>query len=290
MSSTALIFNLLNGLTLGMLLFLIGSGLSIVMGLMGITNIAHGAFYMLGGYIGWTVAVQLGYNFWFAALLAGLGVGLVGLLMERVFLSRLYKQANEQVMLTFGFVYIITNLSLWVWGGRFRASFTSEALSHSINIFGVTYPAARFSIILAGVVIGLALWYLQEKTKIGAIVRAGMDDKMTTMGLGINLDRVFTVVFFFAAFLTGSAGVIGAQIYGVHTALGMEILLLALIVVIVGGVGKVQGTFLGGLLVGVVEAFGRALYPGLSMFSIYAIMIIILIFRPQGILGKGVNQ
>ena len=290
MSVEALVFNLLNGLTLGMLLFLIGSGLSIVMGLMGITNIAHGAFYMLGGYLGWTLAVQHNYNFWIAALLAGIGVGVVGLLLERVFLNRLYKQPNEQVMLTFGFVYIITNLSLWIWGGRFRATYTAEFLNQSIEVFGVRYPAARLSIIVIGIILGIILWYLQEKTRIGAIVRAGMDDKMTTMGLGINLDRVFTAVFFFAAFLTGSTGVIGAQLYGVYTGLGIETLLLALIVVIVGGVGKVQGTFIGGIMVGLVEAFGRALYPGLSMFSVYFIMIMVLILRPQGILGKGVQQ
>ncbi|MGZ3614228.1 MAG: branched-chain amino acid ABC transporter permease, partial [Thermodesulfobacteriota bacterium] len=138
--------NLLNGISFGMVLFLAGSGLSIVMGVMGITNLAHGALYMLGGYVGWTVAIHFGMNFWLAVFTGGLVSGLIGLTIERIFLRHLYKQPNEQVLLTFGFVYIITNLCIWIWGGRPRMQFTSPALSGLLDILGMPYPITRLVI------------------------------------------------------------------------------------------------------------------------------------------------
>jgi branched-chain amino acid transport system permease protein len=280
--------NLLNGISFGMVLFLAGSGLSVVMGVMGITNLAHGALYMLGGYVGWTVAIQFEMNFWLAVFTGGLVSGLIGLTIERIFLRHLYKQPNEQVLLTFGFVYIITNLCIWVWGGRPRMQFTSPALSGLLDIFGMPYPITRLVIIGIGLIVAIVLWWLQDRTRIGAIIRAGMDDKEMTMGLGINLERVSMLVFFLAAFVAGVAGVVGAQLMGVHSILGLDILLVALIVVIVGGMGSVQGSLLGGILIGLIDTFGKSLFPQLAMFTMYLAMVVILLLKPSGILGRKV--
>ncbi len=280
--------NLLNGISFGMVLFLAGSGLSVVMGVMGITNLAHGALYMLGGYVGWTVAIHYGMNFWLAVFAGGLVSGLIGLIIERIFLRHLYKQANEQVLLTFGFVYIITNLCIWVWGGRPRMQFSSPALSGLLNIFGMPYPITRLVIIAMGLIVAVVLWWLQDRTRIGAIIRAGMDDKEMTMGLGIDLERVSMLVFFLAAFVAGVAGVVGAQLMGVHSILGIDILLVALIVVIVGGMGSVQGALSGGILIGLIDTFGKSLFPQFAMFTMYLAMVIILLVKPSGILGRRV--
>jgi len=259
-----------------------------VLGAMGIANMAHGVIYMLGAYIGWTVASKWNVPFPLAVLAGGACSGLFGFAIERGLLRRLYKQLNEQVLLTFGFVYILGNLCLWIWGGLPKMPFTAKFLEGSFEIMGRMYPTARVSVIFIGLMLAIGLWWVQERTRMGAIVRAGMDDKETAMGLGINLERAFGVVFFVCSFIAGSAGVIGAQLLGVHTELGMEVLLLSLIVVIVGGVGSIQGALLGGLLIGVIDAFGRAVFPQLAMFTMYFTMIVVLILRPQGLLGRSI--
>ena len=280
------VINLLNGISYGMVLFLIASGMSIVLGAMGIANLAHGVIYMFGAYMGWTVAVKWKAPFLLALLAGGFSAGLLGLVIERGLLRHLYKQLNEQVLLTFGFVYILGNLCLWIWGGLPKMPFTAEFLTGSFEIMGRMYPKARVSVIFIGLMLGIALWWLQDRTRMGAVVRAGMDDKETAMGLGINLERAFAVIFFISCFIAGAAGVIGAQLLGVHTELGFDVLLLALIVVIVGGVGSIQGALLGGIMIGVIDAFGRAVFPQLAMFTMYFTMIVVLIIRPKGLLGR----
>jgi branched-chain amino acid transport system permease protein len=280
------VVNLLNGISYGMVLFLIASGMSIVLGAMGITNLAHGSLYMVGAFAGWTVAVKWKATFGLGLLAGGISAAVVGLIIERVFLRRLYKQPNEQVLLTFGFVYILSNLCLLVWSGWPRPPFTAKFLMGSIEILERAYPKTRLAIIVIGLLLAIGLWWLQEKTRMGAIVRAGMDDKETASGLGINLELAFAVIFFISAFIAGVAGVIGAQLLGVRTDLGMEVLLLALIVIIVGGVGSIQGALLGGILIGVIDAFGRAVFPQFAMFTMYLTMIVILIVRPTGLLGR----
>jgi len=282
------VLNLLHGVSFGMVLFLIAAGMSIVIGIMGIINLAHGALYMFGGYVGWTIAIKYGLNFWLAVLAGGLAAAGVGLFIERGFLRRLYKQLNEQVLLTFGFVYIITNVCLWIWGGGAKMPFTAPELSGNINIAGITYPLARIAIIIIGLLLAVFLWWLQDKTRVGAMVRAGMDDKEMVTGLGINLERITTGVFLLAAFIAGFAGVIGAKVFGVCTVLGIDTLLLALIVIIVGGIGSVQGALVGALIIGVIDTFGRSLFPQFAMFTMYVVMMIILIVKPSGLIGRKV--
>ena len=280
------IINLLNGLSYGMVLFMIASGMSVVMGAMNIINLAHGVLYMIGGYVGWTIAVKFGAPFVLGLLAGGLAAGFTGLMLERGFLRHLYKQPNEQVLLTFGFVYILTNLSLWVWGGWPRMPFTAKFLSGSFEILGRAYPKARMATIIIGLVMAIVLWWLQDKTRVGSMVRAGMDNKEMAMGLGINMERVFALVFFVASFIAGLAGVLGAQLLGVYNALGLEILLLALIVVIVGGVGSVQGALAGALLIGLGTTLAGMFYQEIAIYVMYILMILVLVFRPSGLLPR----
>ncbi|MBA7568347.1 High-affinity branched-chain amino acid transport system permease protein LivH [subsurface metagenome] len=279
--------SLLNGISFGMILFLLTIGLSLTLGLMGIVNLSHGVLFMVGGYVGWTVAVQLGLNYWLAVLLGGIAAGLVGLAIERGFLRFLYKLMNEQVMLTIGFIYILTNLSLWVWGGLPRAPFTASVLSGSFPIGDWTYPVHRIATIGIGLIFVIGLWWLLEKTRVGAIVRAGMDDKEMVAGLGINLGRVTYLIFFLGAFMAGIAGVIGAQTLAVNLAMGWDILLLALIVLVVGGIGSMPGALLGAMVIGLINAFGIALFPEIAMFLMYLVMIIVLLVKPSGLLPRG---
>lgn len=286
LAADTIILTLFNGLAFGMVLFLVSAGLSIVMGIMGMTNLAHGALFMLGAYTGWTIAVQWKMSFWLGALAGGLVAGVAGLFIERLFLSRLYRQGNEQVLVTFGFILIITNLVLWIWGGRFRMQFTDPLLRGTIEVGGIPFSKSRIAILVIGFLLAFILWWVQDRTRVGAMVRAGMDDKEMAMGLGINLPVVSALVFFLAAFLAGFGGVIGSQLIGPNPGMGLDMLLLALIVTIVGGVGKVQGALLGGLLIGVLDSFGKALFPAIGLFTMYMAMVIILLVRPSGLLGR----
>jgi branched-chain amino acid transport system permease protein len=280
------LLNLLNGISYGVVLFLLASGISLIWGVMGILNLTHGALYMVGAYVGWTIAVQNGLNFWLAVSAGGATAGLLGLFMERVFLRHLYRQLTSQVLLTFGFIYILLDLCIWIWGGEGRAPFTAPFLLGSLHFWGLTYPISRVSIILIGLIAVVGLWWFQDKTRAGAMVRAGMDDKETAVALGINVPLVSTIVFFLGTFIAGSSGVVGAQLVGVTSDLAIDILLLSMVVIVIGGVGTVLGALLGGILIGVFDAFGKALFPEFAMFLIYFLMIIVLVVRPRGLLGR----
>ena len=283
-----LVLNLLNAISYGAILFLLASGFSLIFGVMGVLNLSHGALYMVGAYVGWTIAVANGLSFWLGALAGGLVAGLLSLVMEAVFFRRLYKQLSEQMLLTFGFVYILDNLARWIWGPSYKAPFTSPYLSGSLDILGWRYPAMRIAIIFIGIVIAVGLWWLQDRTRVGAMIRAGMDDRETAMALGINLPVVATVAFFVGSFLAGFAGVIGAQVMGVYPEMSMNVMLLVLGVIVIGGVGSVQGTLVGAGILGVIDAFGKALFPDYAMFTVYLAMIVVLIVKPSGILGRQV--
>ena len=280
------VLNLLNGVALGCVLFLLACGLSLALGVMGILNLAHGALYMVGAYVGWTIAMQQGWNFWLAALAGAVAGGLLGLIMERGFFRYLHGRLNEQVLLTFGFLYILTNLTQWIWGTIPKAPFTAPFLAASFSILGFTYPISRIVTIFSGIILAIVLWWLLERTRTGAIIRAGMDDTEMTTGLGINVGLVSTAVFVLGAFIAGAAGVLGANLFGVNLDLGLSVLLYALIVVVIGGMGSIQGALLGSMIIGIVDSFIKGLNPDIGYFSIYLLMIIILLIKPAGLLGK----
>ncbi len=278
--------NLLNGISYGMLLFLIAAGLSLIMGLMGIVNLTHGVIFVTGGFIGLTVASLTG-SFVLAVLAGAVGAGVLGLLLERGFLRLLYKQPLQQVLVTFGFIFIITNLLLWIWGPWPRAAFVPSYFDGSVPVMGHYFPIHRFAITAIGAALYLGLWWLQEKTRIGAIVRAGMDDAEMTSGLGINLTPINAGAFFFGSFIAGGGAVVGVQLFGAishYDALGM--LLPAIAVVIIGGVGSVQGALVGALIIGIIVTFGRVYFPLMAPYTMYIIMVLILMVRPWGLLGR----
>lgn len=283
-----LVFGLLNGISFGFILFLIAAGLSLVMGVMGILNLAHGALFMIGAFVGWSVAADWELPFLLALLAGSLSAGLVGLLIERGLFRYLHKQFSEQVLVSFGLVFILTNLTNWLWGPVPRGPYTSDLLPKAVEFAGYSYPTARFGIIVVGMVLAIGLWWLQDKTRVGAIVRAGMDNREMAMGMGLNLERVSVAIFFLGACIAGFAGVMGAQVLGANAAQGFDMLLLAMVVVVVGGVGSVQGALLGGLIIGIIDAFGKTMFPEFTTFLIFLAMVIILVVRPTGLLGRKV--
>ncbi len=275
----------LNGVSFGMLLFLLAAGLSLVFGLMRIVNLTHGSFYLLGAYIGFTVIGRTG-SFLVALAVVPLGVAVVGLLMHRFLLRRVPKAELSQVLLTFGLLFIFADLTLWYWGGYSHVLPKPPFLATSLTMGTIVFPAYRVFVIATGIVIALLFWLVLERTKLGSMVRAGVDDEEMVGGLGINTPRLFTAVFTLGAFLAALSGVIGGPFVGAYPGADFDVLLLALVVVIVGGLGSIGGAFVGSLLVGLTDTFGRALFPELSMFTIFAPMAIILALRPRGLFGR----
>lgn len=274
-----------NGVAYAMILFLIASGFSLIFGTMGILNLAHGSFYMFGVYFGLSMASWL--DSWVLGLLtAGVGVALVGLTLERLLLRRLYRQENDQVLLTLGIVYICANLALWIWGPDPFMVEAPPVLSGLTAIGGVRMPTYRLFIIILGIGVFAGLWWLQDRTRAGAIIRAGMDDKQMTLALGVNYGKVCSAVFTLGAALVGLAGYLAGPISGTHPEMAWDILPLALIVVVVGGVGSVQGAFLGAIVIGLIETFGKIYFPALAQYAIYIALVTMLIVKPSGFLGR----
>lgn len=278
-----IVVNLLNGLTMAALLFILSGGFTLVLGLMGTLNLAHGALYMVSAYVGLTLASE-GWNFLLVCFLCGILAGMIGLVMERIFLRKIGRQYLMQVLLTIGFVYVLTNIVEWIWGGVALSPFTPPFLSGSVRIIEMRFPINRFAIMITALLIGIGLWFFEHKTRTGAIVRAGMDNSEMTMALGINLGLVYSAVFFLSAFMAGISGIIGAPLMGANAQLGMDVLTLALIVVVIGGLGSLGGAMLASFIVGIIDAFGRAFIPELAMFTMYFVMIIILLVRPSGLI------
>jgi branched-chain amino acid transport system permease protein len=210
----------------------------------------------------------------------------VGFIMETGFLRRLYRQEQSQVLLTIGFIYIITNVTQWIWGPKPLSGVIPAAFSGFVPIGNITFPLFRFVIIAFGLIMAVLLWLFQEKTRIGAIIRAGMDNREVTGALGINLRVIFTGIFALGAFVAGLCGLMGAPLMGINLQIGWDALMLAMIVVIVGGTGSIQGAFLGGLIIGLLDAFGKAYFPNFAYFAIYAALILILLFKPSGLMGR----
>jgi len=268
-----------------MLLFLIAAGFTLIFGLMKIINISHGSFYLLSAYVGLTI-LDTTESFILALIGGSVAAALVGMVMQRFFLRRFYLEELQQVLLTFGFVLVIADICLVIWGGSPQALPQPTSFKGSMWIGKIVFPKYRLLVIMGGVIIALGMWIFQEKTKIGAIVRAGVDDEEMLRGSGINIQTVFMGVFGVGALLAGIGGVLGGPFAGVYPGIDLEILLLAMVVVIIGGVGSLKGAFVGSLIVGLLDNFGKALFPELSLFTLFAPMAIILAIRPTGIFGK----
>jgi branched-subunit amino acid ABC-type transport system permease component len=279
----------LNGLAYGVLLFLLSVGLTLIFGMLDIVNLAHGSYYMLGAYAGLTLISMTG-NFWLALVVAPFAVALIGAGIERSCLRPLYRRGPlDQVLLTFGLIYVFEDLVKWIWSGRIRSIPTPALFSGSVQVLGATIPSYRLFVIVFGLAVAVALWALIERTRLGAVIRAGVFDSEMTAGMGINIDRVFTGVFAFGAGLAGLSGVIAGPIQSAYPPMGASILVPALIVVVVGGLGSLKGSLAGSLIIGQAETFGKVWLPGASMLIIYVVMALILLFRPQGLFGRALK-
>ena len=274
-----------NGISYGALLFLVGSGLSLIFGVMRIVNLAHGSYFLLGGYVALTVIWTTGS--WVLSIpLAALAIGAVGLVMERVFLRPLGFDPLRQVLLTVGFAFLFQQAALDIWTGNNFDINPPEMLTKSVQVGGIFLPLYRVFMIGMAAAVGLVLWLAMEKTLIGAAVRATVDDAQMARGVGIDTSRISMFIFALGAFLAAMGGVIGGAFLGIYPGLDFEILPLAFAVVIIGGMGSLGGAAIGALLVGLADNFGKALFPEVSYFTLYAPMAVILAVKPTGLFGR----
>ena len=277
-------FQVLNGVSFGMLLFLLGAGLSLIYGVLRILNLAHGSYYVLGAYVALST-VQATGSFLLAAVAGTAAVTALGIFMERVLLRRVPREELPQALLTFGLLLIVGDVCLWTWGGTPQTLPRPEWLARPVRLGPLVFPAYRLFIIAVGAGIGVALWALQERTRLGAMVRAAIDDAEMARATGIDVARLSTGVFALGAALAALGGVLGGPLLGVYPGADFEVLLLAFVVVIIGGLGSLKGALVGALLVGLLDNFGKALFPQLAMFTIFAPMALILAVRPTGLFG-----
>lgn len=292
---------LFNGITLGGLYFLVASGFTLIFGLMRNVNLAHGSLYLLGGYIGFFVAEWTGL--WLLAFpVAFLLVGALGVLMQIFVFRRMEGQDLRQTLVTIGISIVLADLMLWVFGGDFynisppswlsgpleTGLVTSERVKRSGEVVTsyLKYPMVRIVIFAASVVIGIAMWLILNRTRIGMLVRAGVDDRDMLSATGARIQLVFVGVFFFGAGLAGLAGVVGGTFQSAAPGEDVRFLLASLVVVIVGGMGSIPGAALGALLIGLAEQFGSVYFPTYAVVLTFLIMVVVLAFRPQGLLGR----
>jgi branched-chain amino acid transport system permease protein len=274
-----------NGVSYGALLFLLASGLSLIFGVMRIVNLAHGSFFLLGGYVALTVIWTTGS--WLLAIpVAALAIAVVGLIMERAFLRPLGFDPLRQVLLTVGFAYLFQQAALDIWGGDNLDIIPPAVLKGSAVVGGFYFPMYRIFMIGLAAVIGVILWLTMEKTRMGAVVRATVDDAEMARGVGIDTSRVSMFIFALGAFLAALGGVIGGAFLGVYPGLDFAILPIAFAVVIIGGMGSLTGAAVGSLIVGLADNFGKALVPEVSYFTLYAPMVLILALKPTGLFGR----
>jgi len=274
-----------NGISYGALLFLLASGLSLIFGVMRIVNLAHGSYFMLGGYVGLSVVWRTGS--FLAALVAGaVAIALIGIGMERLFLRRLPGQTLGQVLMTVGFALMFQDVALLVWGGDPYTIPVPAALQGILTAGTLRFPAYRIFIIFVAVLVGAGLWVVLDRTRVGAMIRAAVDDREMAQGVGIHVPVVSLGVFALGAALAALGGVIGGGFLGVYPGADFEVLPYAFVVVIVGGLGSLPGAMVGSLLVGLLDNFGKALFPELSYFTLFAPMALILALRPTGLFGR----
>lgn len=275
----------LNSLALGGVLFTLAAGFSLIFGLMRIANLSHGAYFMFGAYIGLSV-MEHGYGFLAAVVAAGLGVGLLGGIVERVVLRRLAGNSLSQVLATLGVAFVIADGSLWLWGGDPRSVSSPELLSGAVELWGLTFPLYRLAVLVFSIVIAIGLWLLLDKTRLGVMIRASVDDRQMAQGIGVPASRLFTLVFCLGTALAGIGGVIAAPILSVYPGLDADMLPLALIVVILGGLGSLGGAFIGSFVIGFIYSFGQVLFPDLAYIILFLPMVVILAVRPRGLFGR----
>ena len=290
MDAASLFSQFMSGLTTAMFLFLIASGLSLVFGVMRVLNFAHGSFYMLGAYLAWQ-AVQwlspLVESFWLAALFAALAVAVLGGLVERLLLRHMYgKEELYQLLLTYALVLILGDAAKAIWGTQQLSVSRPPILDGAIEMFGSILPVYNLFIMLAGVAIALGGWLILARSSAGRMVRAAALDREMLGALGANVGALYTGMFMASSFLAGLSGALVTPIQSIVPGMDVEVIVEAFIVVVIGGLGSFWGTFWGSLIYGQVLSFGILIMPSFSLFSVFALMAVILIVRPWGLFGK----
>jgi branched-chain amino acid transport system permease protein len=277
----------LNGLTLAGIIFLVSSGFTLVFGVMRVTNLSHGAVYLLGGYIGYSV-IGVTHNFFYGLAAAAVAMATFGLLLERTLITWLGRSEMSELLATLGLIYVIDDVTLAIWGGSPLTINLPGVLgkSSTLPLDGVVYPNGRIFILGVSIVVALGLYYLLRRTRVGAIIRAGVDDREMVNALGINVRLVFSLVFMLGALLAGFAGVLGGTVLGLYTGADSDILLFALAVVIVGGLGSYEGAILGSIVIGLIDTYGTAYFPAVAYSILFIPVIAVLLVKPQGLLGR----
>jgi branched-chain amino acid transport system permease protein len=277
----------LNGLTLAGIIFLVSSGFTLVFGVMRVTNLSHGAVYLLGGYIGYSV-IGATHNFFYGLAAAAVAMATFGLLLERTLITWLGRSEMSELLATLGLIYVLDDVALAIWGGSPLTINLPGVLgkSSTLPLDGIVYPNGRIFILGVSIVVALGLYYLLRRTRVGAIIRAGVDDREMVNALGINVRLVFSLVFMLGALLAGFAGVLGGTVLGLYTGADSDILLFALAVVIVGGLGSYEGAILGSLVIGLVDTYGTAYFPAVAYSILFIPVIAVLLVKPQGLLGR----
>jgi branched-chain amino acid transport system permease protein len=287
MDFTLLLIQTLNGVQYGLLLFLIASGLTIIFGIMGVINLAHGSFYMIGAYMALTFTQWTGSIF--GAILLGVPVAVVlGIVVERVFIVHLYKREHlQQVLLTFGLILIFNELQSIIWGDDPHGVPVPGVLVGSIPLTDtLNYPVYR--LFLSTVCLGIAggLYLLVNRTRLGMRMRAGASNPEMVQSLGINTKILFATVFSIGVTLTALAGILAAPVESVYPGIGEQVLIISFVVVVIGGIGSIKGAFVGALLIGLARVYGQVFLPELSSVTVYALMAAILLWRPAGLYGR----
>jgi branched-chain amino acid transport system permease protein len=284
MNSLLLIEQSLNGLQLGVQLFLMAAGLTLVFGIMNLINLTHGSLFMIGAFVAAAVLARSG-SFVLALVVAVPATALAGALLEALVLRRFYHRGHlDQVLVTFGLILVINELVRMVWGAVPVPMALPPLLSGAVNVLGVSYPSFRLAILIVGVLVALALYGVVAHTRIGMWVRAGASNRAMASAMGVNVELIFLLVFAAGAALAGLAGIMAGPISAVQVGMGEPILILALVVTVIGGIGSIKGAFIASLLIGVVDTFGRVLLPpALGSMIIFMMMAAILAFRPRGL-------
>ncbi len=300
MDAILLVEQALNGLQFGLMLFLLAAGLTLVFGIMDMINLAHGSLYMVGAYLAATVATATG-SFLVGAAAAVIGTAVIGMLLEVTLLRRLYKRDHlHQVLATFGLLLMANEAVRMIWGPEALSLPMPEALAGPVEIGGLVYPAFRLMIIVVGIVVAILLYLLVAHTRLGMLVRAGASNREMARAMGVRVSTVFTLVFGIGAALCAVAGAMLGPLLAVQVGMGESILILAFVVIVIGGIGSVRGAFVGAVLVGMVDTFGRTLLPmslravlppqiagnlgpALASILIYVLMAGVLFWRPQGL-------
>ena len=286
--STELFFvQLINGLQYGLLLFLIASGLTLVFGVMGILNLAHGSMYMVGAYLVWYFVAVTGSFTVSAILSAVIALGL-GILIERVLIQRLYNRNHlDQVLLTIGMIFVFNSLQSILWGNDPYGVAVPDALSGSVPFTdNSSYPVYRIFAAFICIAIAAALYFVVSKTRLGMLIRAGESNREMVEALGVNIKSLYTIVFAIGVMLAAVSGIIAAPMSSIVPGMGESVLITCFVVVVIGGMGSIKGAFVGALLVGVITTFAAVLMPTLSNMIIYIFMILVLLVKPQGLFAK----